>query len=142
MPTAFYRHFDSMDELGLALVEESVATLRSIAGRTYRPALPRIDSAVTGKRAREADLTEKMALFEAYGALAGDPGVGILDEILNGKGFLGKREDPELRACAAMALGKIGGANASGVLRKASTENEKEVLVRNAINRALRGGAA
>jgi AcrR family transcriptional regulator len=30
VPTAFYRHFDSMDELGLALVEESVATLRGM----------------------------------------------------------------------------------------------------------------
>jgi AcrR family transcriptional regulator len=30
VPTAFYRHFSSMDELGLALVEESVATLRSM----------------------------------------------------------------------------------------------------------------
>ena len=28
VPTAFYRHFDSIDELGLALVEESFATLR------------------------------------------------------------------------------------------------------------------
>lgn len=28
VPTAFYRHFDSMDELGLALVEESFSTLR------------------------------------------------------------------------------------------------------------------
>ncbi|HEX2781329.1 MAG TPA: HEAT repeat domain-containing protein [Gemmatimonadaceae bacterium] len=117
-----------------------VATLRAIASRAYRPALPRIDAAVRGKRAREVDLTEKMALFEAFGALAGDPGVNVLGEILTGKGFLGKREDPELRACAAMALGKIGGANASGVLRKASMDNEKEVLVRNAINRALRGG--
>ncbi len=30
VPTAFYRHFESMDELGLALVEESVATLRAM----------------------------------------------------------------------------------------------------------------
>jgi AcrR family transcriptional regulator len=30
VPTAFYRHFDSMDELGLALVEESVLALRSM----------------------------------------------------------------------------------------------------------------
>src|SRR6202012_4341550 len=30
VPTAFYRHFDGMDELGLALVEESVATLRAM----------------------------------------------------------------------------------------------------------------
>jgi AcrR family transcriptional regulator len=30
VPTAFYRHFQSMDELGLALVEESFRTLRSM----------------------------------------------------------------------------------------------------------------
>ena len=28
VPTAFYRHFDSMDEVGLALVEQSFGTLR------------------------------------------------------------------------------------------------------------------
>jgi hypothetical protein len=41
-----------------------------------------------------------------------------------------------------MALGRIGGAKAMDVLRKASNDNEKEVLVRNAINRALRAPAA
>ena len=30
VPAAFYRHFASMDELGLALVQDSVATLRSM----------------------------------------------------------------------------------------------------------------
>lgn len=30
VPTAFYRHFDSMDELGLALVERSFLTLRTM----------------------------------------------------------------------------------------------------------------
>lgn len=30
VPTAFYRHFASMDELGLALVDESVRTLRAM----------------------------------------------------------------------------------------------------------------
>jgi AcrR family transcriptional regulator len=30
VPAAFYRHFASMDELGLALVEESIRTLRSM----------------------------------------------------------------------------------------------------------------
>jgi AcrR family transcriptional regulator len=30
VPAAFYRHFDSMDELALALVEESVRTLRAM----------------------------------------------------------------------------------------------------------------
>jgi hypothetical protein len=114
-----------------------VAALRALGGKVYKPALPRIDTAVKGKRAREVDLTEKMALFEAYGALVGDAGTPVLDEMLNGKGFLGKREDSELRACAAMALGKIGGDRATAALRKA--QNEKDVVVRNAINKALRG---
>lgn len=30
VPTAFYRHFESMDELGLALVEQSFTTLRQM----------------------------------------------------------------------------------------------------------------
>ena len=30
VPTAFYRHFDSLDELGLALVEESFESLRAM----------------------------------------------------------------------------------------------------------------
>ena len=30
VPTAFYRHFDSLDDLGLALVEESFASLRAM----------------------------------------------------------------------------------------------------------------
>ena len=114
-----------------------IAALRALGGKVYKPALPRIDAAVKGKRARDVDLTEKMALFEAYGALVGDAGTPVLDEMLNGKGFLGKREDSELRACAAMALGKIGGERATSALRKA--QNEKDVVVRNAINKALRG---
>ena len=30
MPTAFYRHFDSIEDLGLALVEESFVSLREM----------------------------------------------------------------------------------------------------------------
>jgi AcrR family transcriptional regulator len=39
VPTAFYRHFESMDELGLALVEESFRTLRAML-REARESLP------------------------------------------------------------------------------------------------------
>jgi HEAT repeat protein len=119
-----------------------VATVRALAARTYKQALPRVEGAIKSKQLREADVTEKMAFFEAYGALCGDAGVKPLDELLNGKGFLGRRGDPELRACAAMALGRIGSPRAAEALRRAASENEKEVLVRNAVNRALRGGQA
>jgi HEAT repeat protein len=88
---------------------------------------------------RDADLTEKMAYFEAYGAMCGDAGVVYLDGLLNTKGMFGKREDSELRACAAMALGRIGTKKAQDSLRKSA--DEKDIVVRNAVTRALRGGA-
>jgi len=117
-----------------------VATARAIAARAHRPALAKIEAAVKGKLARDADLTEKMALFEAYGTLCGEGGVTLLDGMLNARGLFGKKEDPEVRACAAMALGRIGSEAAIATLRRAS--DEKEILVRNAVNRALRGGTA
>jgi len=117
--------------------EVRISTVRAFTARTYRLVLPRIDAVVKGKAIREADLTEKMAFFEAFGTLSGEGGVEYLDSVLNGKGFLGRREESELRACAAIALGRISGPKATDVLRKASSE--KDVVVRNAVNRALRG---
>jgi HEAT repeat protein len=118
-----------------------VTTVRAFMAKSYRPALPRLEASIKSKALREADLTEKMAVFEAYGALAGDAGVPVLDAILNPKGGLfGRKDDPEFRACAAMALGKINTNASSEVLRRSA--NEKEVLVRNAVNRALRGQPA
>jgi HEAT repeat protein len=115
-----------------------VAVARALAARAYRPALPKVEAVVKGKALRDADLTEKMALFELYGALCGDAGIPLLDGILNARGFLGRREDGEARACAAMALGRIGTESALASLRRASAE--KDVVVRNAVNKALRAG--
>lgn len=116
-----------------------VAAARAIAAKLYRPALTRLETVIKGKGIRSADLTEKMAMFETYGSLCGDPGVSLLDGYLNPKGGLfGRKEDPEFRACAAMALGKIGSSAAHDALRRASAE--KEILVRNAVNKALSRG--
>jgi HEAT repeat protein len=115
-----------------------VAAARALATRAYRPALPRVEAVVKGKAVRDADLTEKMAMFEAYGSMCGDAGVPLLNDILNARGFLRRREDAEARACAAMALGRIGTDKAAESLRRAA--DEKDVVVRNAVNKALRGG--
>jgi AcrR family transcriptional regulator len=40
VPTAFYRHFDSMEELALVLVEESVRTLRAMLREAREGGLP------------------------------------------------------------------------------------------------------
>jgi hypothetical protein len=116
--------------------EVRVGAARAYAARPHRPAAARLEAAVKGK-VRSADLTERMAFFEAYGAVAGEAGIPLCDNILNGRGFLGRRDDDELRACAAMALGRIGSPAALEALRKAA--GEKDVLVRNAVTRALRG---
>jgi HEAT repeat protein len=52
--------------------------------------------------------------------------------------LLGRREDPEMRAGAATALGKIGTPQAIESLRKSSSD--ANVIVRNAVARAIRGG--
>ncbi len=119
--------------------EIRVATLRAIQVRAYRPALPRLEAVAKGKAVRLADLSEKMALFEAFGSLCGEGGVAFLDGMLNGKSMFGRREDAEMRACAAIALGRVKGATANAALQKAAVE--KDVIVRNAVSRALRGAS-
>lgn len=117
-----------------------VAAVRALGARSSKPALPRIETAVKSKEMREANLTEKMAFFEAYGSLCGDQGIPLLDSFLHAKGFMAKKEDIEMRACAAMALGKIGSQRALDSLNKAA--GDKEIIVRNAVTRAIRGGSS
>ncbi len=117
-----------------------LASVRVVGLHKSRSALPKIQEVVQGKSVRGADLTEKMAFFEAYGSLVGDAGVRVLDGILNSGGFLKRREDPQTRACAAMALGRVGTPVAHASLEKAL--QDKEPLVKNAVARALRGDRA
>jgi len=114
-----------------------VAAVKFLGFRGHRNAFPRIEAAVLGGRLRRGDLTEKIAFFEAYGALAGAAGISVLERMLLGRGgLLARREDPSTRACAAMALGKIRTPEARGVLELAA--QDREPLVRNAVTRALR----
>ena len=113
-----------------------VGAVRFLAQRGHRNVLSRIESAVTGGKLKHADLTEKMAFFEAYGSLGGTRAIPSLEKLLVAKGLLGKKEDPETRACAAMALGRVRVPEARAVLEKA--REDKEPLVRNAVSRALR----
>jgi HEAT repeat protein len=113
-----------------------IAAVRFLGSRGYRNAAGRIESMVTGSKLRNADLTEKMTFFEAFGAIVGAKGIPALQKMLAAKGLLGRKEDPETRACAAMALGKVRTPEARAVLERAA--QDKEPLVRNAVTRALR----
>jgi HEAT repeat protein len=132
----------AMQMLERALIDEDrevrIVAVRALGARNARAASPRIEAVIKGKELRDSNLTEKMAFFEAYGLLCGDAGVTLLDGLLNAKGFMGKKDDAEMRACAAMALGKINSAKAMESLNRAA--GEKDVIVRNAVSRAIRGG--
>ena len=131
----------AMKELERAIDDKDpnvrVVAVRALAERGHRAALAKVEAAVNGKWLKNAELTEKTAFFEAYGLLAGSAGIAALRPMLETKGLLRRKEDPETRACVAMALGKIGDDEAKAVLKVAASE-EKDALVKNAINRALR----
>jgi HEAT repeat protein len=81
-----------------------------------------------------------MAFFEAYGAIAGASGLKPLSGLLLPRGLLRMKEAAETRACAALARGTIRSAEAREVLQRAA--EDKDLVVRNAVSRALREGAA
>jgi HEAT repeat protein len=119
--------------------EVRVAAARALGARGYRNALRRIEAVVVQGKARSGmDLGERRAFFEAYGSIAGEQAIKPLAAMLEGKGLLRMKESPETRACAALALGRIGTAEARAVLERSA--QEKDVVVRNAVRSALRGG--
>ncbi|NNM34186.1 MAG: HEAT repeat domain-containing protein [Gemmatimonadetes bacterium] len=102
----------------------------------YQPAVGWLEAAVEGRDIRQADLSEKMAIFEAFGFLAQTGTEDILDRFLNGRGFLGRKEDEELRACAALALGYIRSERSRTILDQA--RDDASPMVRNAVRKALK----
>jgi hypothetical protein len=116
-----------------------IAAVRAAGNRGYKGALKRVESVVLGK-SKVLDLTEKMAFFEAYGSIAGANGLKALSAILLQRGMLKMKEPADTRACAAMALGRIKTPEARDILQRAL--EDKELVVRNAVNRALREVAA
>jgi HEAT repeat protein len=117
--------------------EVRLATVKAVLLKKHRGAFAKLEHKVKEKAAASLDMTERTVVFEAYGAMCGEGGIAFLDQLLNGKGFFGGREDPETRACAAMALGRIGTKKSKESLQKAA--EEKDVVVRNAVFRALKG---
>jgi HEAT repeat protein len=93
---------------------------------------------IQGKALKEMDLTEKMAFFEAYSSIAGAAALKTLSSILLDRGLLKMKEPPEVRACAALALGRLKVPEAREALQRAA--EDKELVVRNAVSRALREG--
>jgi HEAT repeats len=113
-----------------------IAAARALGALRYGPAARRLAEVVSSRDIRAADISEKVAFFEAYALVAQASAVGMLDKLLNSRGFLGKREPAEIRAAAALGLGRVPGDEARSALMKASQEDDP--VVRSAVNRALR----
>jgi HEAT repeat protein len=114
-----------------------IAAARALGKLGYGPAGPHLKKILEGKEIREADISEQIAFFESYGMIQDPEGVRFLDGLLNGRGFLGRKESGEIRACAALGLGKMGTPEAIAALERAL--GEPDAVVRSAVNRALRG---
>lgn len=113
-----------------------IAAAKALGELRYSPGAGSLSDVIKSKQIRQADIAEKVAVFEAFGRAAGESGVALLGDLLNKKGFLGKRESSEIRAAAALGLGQIDTATARASL-EAATQDEDPV-VRSNVNRALR----
>ncbi len=126
-----------IDALSDAEPDVRVAAARALATLRVETAAPALEALVTGKKIRQADLTEKIAIFESYALLGGAGAAEVLNELLNKKNFLGRREPSQIRASAARALGRAGLPGAQETLRAA--HDDADAVVRTAVRQALEG---
>ena len=116
-----------------------VAAVRAMSAQAYRPALARLETRREGKGdARGRSHREDGVLRGVRLALRRRRRFAARQHA-QWQGISRRREDPEIRACAAIALGRVGTERAMEALRKSAAE--KDIVVRNAVTRALRGGA-
>jgi HEAT repeat protein len=134
------RHTPALQALQTALDDEDrdvrLAAVKALGAVRFASARDALAAALDERRMKDADLTEKMAFYEAYGAVGGNAAVERLDQVLNDKGFLGRRAHPELRACAALGLAKVGTPAAREALERGA--RDEDPVVRNAVSRALK----
>jgi len=114
-----------------------LAAARALAALGHEQAAPALKELVTGKEIRQADLTEKITIFESYGVLGGADAADVLNTLLNKKSFFGQREPSEIRASAARALGKSGLPGSEEALRAA--QGDGDAVVRTAVRQAIQG---
>ncbi len=103
--------------------------------RQHADALSHIEATISSRALRSADLSEKLAFFETYAALAGDAALPRLRSLLATGWWLSRKVDAETRACAVKALGVIATKEARKLLKR--MKNEKDPLVRTAVREAL-----
>jgi hypothetical protein len=124
-----------------ALSDESrdvrIAAARGLADLKYSPGAKNLEVLVTSKDLLRRDLTEQLAVFEAYAVTAGEKGTRLLARMLNGRRFFWIRYPTRMRACAARALGLVGGEEARKALEIG--QRTRDPMVLSAVHSARRG---
>ena len=113
-----------------------VAAAKGISDLKYSPGAEKLEGFVRGRELRGRDLTEQLAFFEAYACAAGEDSARLLTRMLNGRRFLWFRYSSQQRACAARALGLVGGGIANDALN--TGERDRDPLVLSAVHAARR----
>ncbi|NIR46188.1 MAG: hypothetical protein GWN99_17310 [Gemmatimonadetes bacterium] len=108
--------------------EVRVAAAQGLAALRFSPAAQKLEGYIKSKDLQKRDLTEQRAFFEAYARAAGQKAVKLLAKFLNGRRFLWMKYPSSIRACAARALGLIGGDAALAELNLAETDRDPLVL--------------
>lgn len=117
--------------------EVRLVAVRVLGGRSHKGALKAVEAVVLAKTAEDRDLTERQAFFEAFAMIAGTNALEPLAELAQGGGGLFRRKaSADTRACAVSAIARIRHPDVRGIVLKAT--QDKEAVVRNAANRALR----
>ncbi len=118
--------------------EVRIAGVGAMGRRGYKGALRRIEPVVQGKLQRPIDQTERNRFFEAYAMIAGAGALELLGTLLSAGGLFKRKEPVDVRAAAALALGRLRSAEARAILER--YKDDKELVVRTAVGRALREG--
>jgi len=140
---------EALASLGSAVGAEALAAALSDSGRDVRMAavnaiaavgseraLPLLGDTIAGSDLSNRDQGEQMAFMRSYAALAGDGAVPLLAKLLSGRKWWGGRRAPNLRACAARALGLVGTPAARAALEKAA--RDRAASVKSAVRVALK----
>lgn len=98
--------------------------------------LQRLDAMLFDGADVEWERSERRAIFEAYGTIAGAAGIPKLRELLEPRGVFRRRVSADVRASALFALAKVRNAEARQVIEGLTAD--KEPVVRSAANAALR----
>ena len=98
--------------------------------------LPRLEALLFGGKDQDWERSERLALFEAYGQLAGAAAIPRLRDLLAPRGLLRRKEAPDVRACAIFGLAKVRSFDARTVVDQYTAD--KDAVVRSAANAVLR----